>query len=159
MLKNMLASGIFIIINQKVHLLFYQDSSVEFCWNWASGSGEEDFRNSVNEFRYLFGQVVALHWNKIDALCFVPSMVETGPVVLEKKIKMWKVYDNNDDNEDGDFDQKSSWAFKFQLQTCVPNNALCWKETPWVPTMAKAFLGKRNSSLFKWKTMPFYNWR
>ena len=52
----MLASGIFIIINQKVHLLFYQDSSVEFCWNWASGSGEEDFRNSVNEFRYLFGK-------------------------------------------------------------------------------------------------------
>ena len=58
--------------------------------------------------------------------CFVPSLVEIGSVVLEKKMKMWKVYDNNndanddnndanednnDDNDDGqrtNFDQKSS---------------------------------------------------
>ena len=53
---------------------------------------------------------------------FVPSLFEIGPVVLEKKIKMWKVYDNDDDdndnnyndnndNDDGqrkNFDQKSS---------------------------------------------------
>ena len=56
---------------------------------------------------------------------FVPSLVEIGPVVLEKKMKMWKVYDNNndanddnndanEDNNDNDdwqrtnFDQKSS---------------------------------------------------
>ena len=48
----------------------------------------------------------------------VLSLVEIGPVVLEKKMKMWKVYDNNKDddnnekeNEDGQrkiFDQKSS---------------------------------------------------
>ena len=35
----------------------------------------------------------------------VPSLVDIGPVVLEKKMKMWKVYDsddnNNDDNDDG----------------------------------------------------------
>ena len=48
--------------------------------------------------------------------CFVPRWVE---IVLEKKMKMWKVYDNNndangdnnDDNDDGqrtNFDQKSS---------------------------------------------------
>ena len=48
------------------------------------------------------------------------SLVENGPVVLEKKMKMWKVYDNandnandNKDNDDNDgqrtnFDQKSS---------------------------------------------------
>ena len=30
--------------------------------------------------------------------CFVPSLVEIGPVVLAKKKKMWNVYDNN--NED-----------------------------------------------------------
>ena len=46
------------------------------------------------------------------------SLVEIGPVVLEKKMQMWKVYDNdndddNDDNENDDgqrtnFDQKSS---------------------------------------------------
>ena len=28
--------------------------------------------------------------------CFVPSLVEIGRVVLEKKRKMWKVYDDND---------------------------------------------------------------
>ena len=40
----------------------------------------------------------------------MPSLVEIGSVVLEKKMKMWKVYDN-DDNDDGqrtNFDQKSS---------------------------------------------------
>ena len=47
------------------------------------------------------------------------SFVKIGPVVLEKKMKMWKVYDDNDnDNDDNDdddndgqrtnFDQKSS---------------------------------------------------
>ena len=50
----------------------------------------------------------------------MPNLVEIGPVVLEKKIKMWKVYDNNANNDDEDnnddnddrqrtnFDQKSS---------------------------------------------------
>ena len=53
----------------------------------------------------------------------MPSLVEIGSVdmVLEKKMKMWKVYDDNDnndndyndDNDDNDgqrtnFDQKSS---------------------------------------------------
>ena len=30
--------------------------------------------------------------------CFVPSLVKIGPVVLEKEMKMWKVYDDNDDD-------------------------------------------------------------
>ena len=30
-------------------------------------------------------------------LCFVPSFVENGPLVLEKK-KIWRVYDDYDDN-------------------------------------------------------------
>ena len=50
----------------------------------------------------------------------MPSLVEIGLVVLEKKMKMWKVSDNddddNDDNDDNDnddgqrtnFNQKSS---------------------------------------------------
>ena len=55
-------------------------------------------------------------WIPFTQGCFVPSLVEIGPVVLEKKMKMWKVYDNddddndNDDNDDGqrtNFDQKS----------------------------------------------------
>ena len=42
----------------------------------------------------------------------MPSLIEIGPVVLEKKIKMSKVYDTaNDNDNDGpwtNFDQKSS---------------------------------------------------
>ena len=45
----------------------------------------------------------------------MPSLVEIGPVVLEKKMKMRKLYDNdNDNNDDNDddgqrtnFDQKT----------------------------------------------------
>ena len=31
-------------------------------------------------------------WIPFTQGCFVPSLVEIGPVVLEKKMKMWKVY-------------------------------------------------------------------
>ena len=47
----------------------------------------------------------------------MPSLVEIDPVVLEKKMNMWKVYDNNndanndhtddDDKQRKNFDQKS----------------------------------------------------
>ena len=48
-------------------------------------------------------------WIPFTLGCFVPSLVEIGPVVLEKKIKMWKVYENNDDDRQRkNFDQKSS---------------------------------------------------
>ena len=33
---------------------------------------------------------------------FVSNLVEIYPVVLEKKMKMWKVYDNDDDNDNDD---------------------------------------------------------
>ena len=41
---------------------------------------------------------------------FIPSLVEIGPVVLEKKKKMGKVYndDNINDGQRTNFDQKSS---------------------------------------------------
>ena len=37
---------------------------------------------------------------------FVPSLVEIGPVVLEKKIKMWKVYRQTDGWTDGRTDRR-----------------------------------------------------
>ena len=54
----------------------------------------------------------------------MPSLVEIGPVVLEKKMKMLKVYDNNDDDDKDDkdddgqrtnFDQKSSVVASAQV--------------------------------------------
>ena len=51
----------------------------------------------------------------------MPSLVQIGPVILEKKLKMWKGYDDNDDDNNGNdndnnvedrertnFDEKSS---------------------------------------------------
>ena len=47
--------------------------------------------------------------------CFVPSLVEIGPVVLEKKMKMWKVYRRTDRQTDRRTDdrwsEKLTWAF------------------------------------------------
>ena len=40
-------------------------------------------------------------WIPFTQECFVPSLDEIGPVVLEKKMKMWKVYDDNNDDNDG----------------------------------------------------------
>ena len=38
----------------------------------------------------------------------MPSLVEIGPVVLEKKTKMSKVYDNDNDGQRTNFYQKNS---------------------------------------------------
>ena len=39
--------------------------------------------------------------------CFVPSLVEIGPVILEKKTKTWKIYSNkNDDRQQTNFNQR-----------------------------------------------------
>ena len=88
-------------------------------WFWR-----RRFLNIVNEFslfrNYLpLEKGMALHLNKtwipFTQGYFVQSLVEIGPVVLEKKMKMLKVYDNANDDDDNDndgqrtnFDQKSS---------------------------------------------------
>ena len=48
------------------------------------------------------GQFMSLHLSKLKLTpftqrCHVQSLVNIGPVVLENKMKMWKVYDNVDD--------------------------------------------------------------
>ena len=64
----------------------------KFGWNWLSGSGEVDFWISSMYFRnYLpLEKGVALHLNKtwipFTQGYFVPSLVESDSVVLEKKI-------------------------------------------------------------------------
>ena len=52
-------------------------------------------------------------WIPFTQGCFVPTLVEISPVVLEEKIQMWNVYDNDDNDNDNDrqrtnFDQKNS---------------------------------------------------
>ena len=52
-------------------------------------------------------------WILVIKECFVPSLFEIAPVVLEKKIKTWRISNDidNDDNNDvqqTSFDQKSS---------------------------------------------------
>ena len=56
-------------------------------------------------------------WILITLGCFVLSLVEIDPVVLEKKKKMWKVY-NNDNNRQW---TKLNWAFgSGELKTGLP---------------------------------------
>ena len=69
-------------------------------WNWMGGSGEKDFLKFVNTFllfhNYLppWKRVGPFVWTKLNHFTqwyFVPSSVEIDPVVLEKRMKMWKV--------------------------------------------------------------------
>ena len=64
-----------------------------FGWKWPIGSWE-DFK--FHQFRYYLPleKDVALHLKKFESLlpkrCFVPSLVEIGSVVLEKKISKFR---------------------------------------------------------------------
>ena len=85
----------------------------KFGWNWPSGSGEEDFLNFVNvfsQFSFLSplgkeqGPSFEENWIPYTQGCFVPSLVENGQVVLEKKSKLGKVYwrtDRQTQTDDG----------------------------------------------------------
>ena len=46
---------------------------------------------------------------------FVPSFVENGLLVLEEK-KMWKVYDNYDDDANDDDEQQTNFDQKSSLE-------------------------------------------
>ena len=50
-------------------------------------------------------------WIPFTQRCFVPSLVENGPVVLENKMKMWKVYRQTDGQKDKRQSEKLNWAF------------------------------------------------
>ena len=74
----------------------------KYGWNWTSCSGE-DFVNVILLFRNYLplekgGPLIWTNLNLFTKGCFVLSLVEIGPVVMEKKIKIWKVYDNNDND-------------------------------------------------------------
>ena len=66
----------------------------KFGWNWLSGSGEEFFLISSMYFHYFViispwkraGPSFEQTWIPFTQGCFVPSLVEIGSVVLQKKI-------------------------------------------------------------------------
>ena len=79
-------------------------------------------------------------WIPFTQGCFVPSLVEIGPVVLEKKMKMWKVYRQTDRQTDRRTDRQTpddswsekltwafssgelkTWCFHFHLIRCLYN--------------------------------------
>ena len=99
----------------------------KFSWNWPSGSGEEYFSNSSMYFHnfVIISSCISIRawpfiWTNLNHFtqgCFVLSLVKINSVVLEKKMKMWRVYDNKDngnsdyndnDSQRTNFDKKSS---------------------------------------------------
>ena len=80
----------------------------KFGWKWPSGSGEEDFKSC--QFIFIISLLSPLWegpcpsfeqtWIPFTQGYFVPSLVETDPVVLEKKMKMWTVYRQMDRRTD-----------------------------------------------------------
>ena len=66
-----------------------------FGWNWPTGSGEDNYLIFVNVFSLICNRLPLekggpLHLNKLIYIafnqgCFVPGLIDFGPVVLEKK--------------------------------------------------------------------------
>ena len=100
--------------------------SAKFGWNWSSGSWEEGFikfcqcnftispLSPLGEER---GPAFEQTWIPSTQGCFVPSLVEIGQVILEKKLKMWKVYRRTDRQTTDDRQQVIRKAhLSFQLR-------------------------------------------
>ena len=78
-------------------------------------------KNLLSTLTELNGSSFEKTWIPFTQGCFEPNLVEIGPAVLEKKIKMWKVYDNANEDDDNDndvqrtnFDQKSSLELRLK---------------------------------------------
>ena len=90
----------------------------KFGWNWPSGSGDEDFklRKSIFTILWLSHAPSFEHiWIPFTQGCFVPSLVEIDPVVVEKKTKKWKVYNNHESSVTGDLKKMSEDTIIFWL--------------------------------------------
>ena len=63
------------------------------------------------------GPFIWTNLNPLHPRMLVPSLVEIGPVVLEKKMKMWKVYRQTDGRTDGRTDRQTTddrWSEKLR---------------------------------------------
>ena len=96
----------------KLNPLHLRMLCAKFGWNWLWFLRRRffNFVNVFSLFRNYFPleKGRALHLNKIES--FYPRMLcaKFGPVVLEKKIKMWKVYKQTTDER---WLEKLTWAF------------------------------------------------
>ena len=118
--------GAFYLNKLESHLSNWRLLCTRFGWSWPTDSGADlrfraycvflclSFRCFVMILlRKGRGPSFEQTWIYFTQGCFVPSFVENGLLVLEKK-KMWKVYDNyaddanDDDEQQTNFDQKSS---------------------------------------------------
>ena len=98
----------------------YQDWLKLALWFWR----ERFFKFCQCIFAYSFLSLLAKRcgpsfystWISYTQWSIVPSLVEIDPLVLAKKMKMWKVYNNNcNDNDDGQrthFVQKSALSLE-----------------------------------------------
>ena len=71
----------------------------KFGWNWPSGSGEEDFQILSMHFRYFiiispWKRAWLFFWKNLNSLC--AKFGWNWSIGLEKMMKMWKVYDNDE---------------------------------------------------------------
>lgn len=92
-------------IHQKANVKVLKLQSI-----WFLRRGSIFFSLSLNYLLFVWD--LALHLNKLKRPfpqgCFMLRLVEFGLAVLEKKIKMWKGNDDNDDDRRRtNFDQKS----------------------------------------------------
>ena len=62
----------------------------------------------LSTLREVLGSSFEETWIPSTQGCFVPSLVEIGSLVLEKKMKMRKVYNNDNDKF---WSEKLTWAF------------------------------------------------
>ena len=86
-----------------------------FTCNWPSGSEEENLKFRRCIFAIISpwnrrGLSIEQTWIPITQGWFVLSSVEIGPMVLEKKMKMWKVYRQTERRTDRQTDDR--WANK-----------------------------------------------
>ena len=104
--------------------------------NWPSKHLHHDSQCIFKYFEHIFtisllsplgegrGSSFEQTWTPSNQGCFVPSLVEIGSVVLEKKMKMWKVYGQTDRQTDDRRSEKLTWAFSSgELQNTVLQDA------------------------------------
>ena len=129
---------------------------VKFGWHWLSGFWwfwRRRFLNSVNLFslfrNYLpLEKGVALHLNKFELPspngCFVPSLVEISPVVLEKKILKYLFFNIILLFRNCLLLEKGVALYLKKLESLSPKDAFC---QVWL-NLAQLFLRKRFLNIF-----------